>query len=342
MNFHKLALKNITASFKKGSWIRNLRENKEQNFMNTFVGRRLLHRHIIQTGNHSLLNGCEWPDQVKKAFFTTLALGAKHAPHGAVVIDGDMTLLQTSDWLDAEHHVLKQLLHTTSGTGVDAATLLLSLKTEPQSPKLLRKSQPKWLTWLVNPIFNIPLGTWAYVNVSPFIFRHSDLGLWEWAVHIGYFTALLAISGWAIRLKFAHEVGTLAMSVANGVSNTWEETLAMHTAEDAILLGLLIEIIITARQIDPKCVLPDFLRMTPQHAYLIATRLLDDSGCVSQYAVMDMLSVIQAVFKKQATGNNTRLSVPGRSYCVNGVNLSELVRISKALPSCEEYVTLIK
>lgn len=312
MDFHQLALNNIATYLKKGKWQKSLDKPSGYNFMNSFVGRRLLHRHLRHNvSDQAVLNACSLPISVKKSFFSTLESGSKRIPQGSIIIEGDMAQLKTSDWLDVELNIIKQALTTACTVDTDAAVLISLLNCPHDSHHIVRSFTPKWAKLAMRADFLIAMqgvgiaaivwGDNGYVATAVLSLLFGHMALWAGSVNSGY----------------SRDDGDAAKLASQAISKTWHDVFEMKTDMDAVLLGVLFEIHNTAKRIMPGCALPNFFAMPPHYAYLIAMQVLNNAGHVTDAYVKSMLSYLNPAIESDTEIKN--------SHIVDGVDLSAIV-----------------
>lgn len=274
----KLYFKNIRKSLNSKIWKNETARHKNDGWLNFAVGRRLLHRHLLAAKQEHELDSIEASASKLQSILNSLKLATMQLPQDTVVVEGDMAKIRMSEWLCLEAFLVQQILMHTPKRKVKSTDLMRLLPSQGYCPSFIRKCNYKWV---------------SVARYSPWALTGHILGFcstialaalgFEYAVLVTAITTLGLL--WVTffgRELYDCVAGSLVEEAGKGLSLTWDDVFAMRTEMDAVLLGVLFEVINQGRVHNPDRVMPDFLAMSPYQAYSIAIRALTGAGLANE------------------------------------------------------------
>lgn len=293
-DLQKVYFKNIQKALSKETWRKDAAENtKGGSWLGTIVGRRLLHRHLLRTGQQELLNSTEISPVKRAAVLRLLASASKQVPAGSVIIEGKMSDMRMSDWMDLEISLIKQILVQSPKIKIKPSEVLYRLHPRSDCPAVIRGLNPGWKS-LVNSKSLAPIPMLVGLITSMLFAFNGEMS-----------GAIVATVGSALSIGYAKacdfiervSTGDLVEKAGELISSTWDEVFAMRTEMDAVLLGALYGVITHGREDNPELPIPDFLEMTPYQAYAITTKVLDEAGKFNDKVVSKLFDAVADVKK---------------------------------------------
>lgn len=308
-NLHTIFLRQIDKALRAATWKKDLTEKSKYNWISSFVGRRLLHREIIRTGMQRDLDAVPLNRDSKVSFLTDLQLASKQIPPGSIFVDGDMSQLRTSDWLDIELNALKQILMYSPKKRVSAAEILDRLPYRGDAPAFVREFMPRWIACLSSPFAVVFGGFAGILGLLSSLTGKTPMFLALMPVSVVLITSFMVLEKVYQRAAY----GETAARAAEDISCSWEDVFAMRNDMDAVLLGSLFGVINTCRSVYHDNTIPDFLQMSPQDAYRIVMRVLDGSGDFHEECASSLVRILTGLMESES-GN--------APHMVEGVDLS--------------------
>lgn len=278
------------------------------------ASRRVMHWQMQKQGHDNTLDAQPVDEADKRKFLADIKQLSASVPPGTVVIQGDINTLTSSEWLQVEHALLTTTLKYGKKTAIPLETLKSTLREHRSVPAVFNHNIPlkrdytaiciRFAVLMYMAMFLTLIGSMA--SGVPYINNAST----------AFFTSLgISASVGVITLSYHCAVNSkkIKEALAEGLSATWDEVLAMKTFEDACLVGMLADCVLKLQKHMPTLPLPDFMAYTPTEVLSLLFSVNGYNGRICDENVERICSLVKEIDANKAP-----------TCIVSGIDLSNL------------------
>lgn len=291
-NFYKHYRAKISRTWNNLFWMKSI-VTEESDLFTSFLNRRMLHRFVLKSNRQDDLNALTIHSENMASLLQVVHRAAELIPAGSVVIQGSVSHMTNSDWLNLELTLIKEQLQSKNVFKVSASALQSFRHFPTHIPAALRRHEPLEFQFFQSS-FHVLLLLIQALSL-PFFLLSKEIG---WVIAGATNLALIAIQLTLMVSLSKYESGQFEQDARETVSSNWDDVFAMKSNEDAVLLGLIAGVIYHAQKRTPDTPIPDFLAMTPKQAMEVTLRMLTSSGYFEEQRCFEQ---IQQLYRASET-----------------------------------------
>lgn len=308
----------------------------------SIVGRRALHFLLQRAEGPSAIDQHVTALPENKAMLEQVHQLTTQVNPGSIYVEGNMNAMTTSDWLNLEQQLAKALISAPNRKQVSMDALLHRVKsdTRPLLHPFLRKIQP-----LKTTRSDIALGFTALALSAAataglmfplgFLAKVSFLSTLAYVVLGGSVCTMvgLTVTLATATSEWQAEMSQMRSTFLEELSTTWDSVLETKTMADAVLVGMLTEVLLVCMknsQDTPSAasVVPNILAGSPAQAFELCSYLYSFES-VFEDKCANMMN-ITAELSGSLADQPEKVVTP--THVVDGIDFSTLMANTITLP----------